>query len=138
MDPASAFIPCISDLKFSEKSSWKGACSFHSLSCTLDVNTNKRLGAKTEQAILSLSCVTANKISFVIHKHVIFYFTLSKDGALLEHLHFLAAFTSGDDSGVGWGGKGGQNVDTSVSPTKVIVLKVATKFIVKMCKFSGC
>lgn len=62
-------------------------------------NINKRLRAKIEQAISSLSYVATIKTSLMIHNHVIFYFTLSKDGTLSKSPYYLASFTSGDSSG---------------------------------------
>lgn len=83
-------------LKFLEKSSWKAVCSFHSLICALESNKNKRL------RVSYFDCEATIKISFVIHNHVIFYFTLSK----MEHfqniftvwLHLLVVII------VEWGG----------------------------------
>lgn len=83
-------------LKFLEKSSRECVCSFHCHICALGEgggNINKRLRAKTEQAISSLSCVATIKTSLMIHNHVIFYFTLSKDGTLPKCLYCLALFT---------------------------------------------
>lgn len=66
-------------LELLEKSSWEGVCSVHSPICALEVNTNRLVGIRTEQNILSLSCIDHNQNLIGDTQSYSVLFTLSQD-----------------------------------------------------------
>lgn len=75
---------CWNSLK---KSSWEGVCYVHSPICALEVDTNRLVGIRTEQDILSLSCIDHNQNLIRDTQSCSVSFTLSEDGTGSKHLY---------------------------------------------------
>lgn len=74
-------------LEFLKKSSWEGVFYAHSPICALEVDTNRLVRIRTEQNILSLSCIDHNQNLIHDTQSCSVSFTLSEEGTGSKHMY---------------------------------------------------